>query len=131
MLLVRLVPELTALKRCIFTLEHKSNNVRYFRREMMQAMPDNEFGDDDKSRIPCCMLDATRKVRQIKVAGHSIGITGLDAAIEIARGFENDGEAAVRRELLRLAGECNYIPPSAEKDYEDSLYAEYLKMRRC
>ena len=35
----------------------------------------------------------------------------------------------MRSELVRLARQYNYVPPPAEKEYEDALFAEYLTRR--
>jgi hypothetical protein len=55
------------------------------------------------------------KIRTIPVDGKDTGINQLDAAI--------------RAELLRWAGEFNYIPTKKREAYGDALLAEYRKTK--
>jgi len=75
--------------------------------------------------MSCCAAAAAAKLEYLFVGGHRVAIARLSEILEKARSAEPDGEAAVRRELVCLARAGNYIPPSAEKDYEAALFAEY------
>jgi len=74
---------------------------------------------------PCCAAAAAASLSYLVVGGHRIAIAQLDEIISKAGGKEPAGEQALRRELLRLVKISNYVPASAEKDYEDALFAEY------
>jgi len=62
------------------------------------------------------------------VNGDRIGITNLDGILVSAEAVTPDGELALRKELLRLVKIYNYVPSQVEKDYEEALYSEYLKI---
>ncbi|MGQ9583064.1 MAG: hypothetical protein ACUVV6_06070 [Thermoplasmatota archaeon] len=77
-------------------------------------------------RKPCCAAAAAAQVKHLVVGGHRIGIVQLDEILSRAAELSHQGEAAVRKELVRLVKIYNYVPPPAERDYEEALYAEYL-----
>ncbi|MEM2870116.1 MAG: hypothetical protein QW379_06830 [Thermoplasmata archaeon] len=79
-----------------------------------------------ESKRPCCAAAAAAQTKQLVVGGHRVGIVNLDGILEGARARSGEGEAAVRAELLRLARIYNYVPSSAERDYEEALFAEFL-----
>lgn len=79
---------------------------------------------------PCCAAAAAARLRYLNIGGHRIAIAQLDRILKDAGSMSSGGEGAVRRELLRLVKVYNYVPPSAEKDYEDALFAEYLRSGR-
>jgi hypothetical protein len=78
---------------------------------------------------PCCAASAAARLRYLIVGGHRIAIAQLDEILEIAAGVASGGEGAVRNELVRLVKIYNYVPPTAEKDYENELYLEYKKSK--
>jgi hypothetical protein len=75
---------------------------------------------------PCCAAAAAAQLRYLVVGGHRIAIAQLDEILETAAGVASGGENTIRKELLRLVKIYNYVPPPAEKAYEDALVAEYL-----
>ena len=75
---------------------------------------------------PCCAAAAAAQLRYLTVGGHRIAIAQLDEILEKGKGAESGGESAVRKELVRQVKIYNYVPPPADKDYEDALFAEYL-----
>jgi len=75
---------------------------------------------------PCCATAAAAQLRYLIVGGHRIAIARLDEILDKAQGAASKGENAVRNELVRQVKTYNYVPPPAEKDYEDALFAEYL-----
>jgi hypothetical protein len=77
----------------------------------------------------CCAAAATAQLSYLVVSGHKIAIARLEEILANAENLSNGGEGAVRSELVRLAKQYNYIPPSAEKEYGDALFAEYLTRR--
>ena len=83
-------------------------------------------GDDR----PCCPASAAARVRQLVVGGHRVAIAQLDEILEAGRAVAGEGEAAVRRELLRLTKIYNYVPRSAEREYEEALFAEFIARYR-
>jgi len=86
--------------------------------------------DDDERGVPCCALDAARRVSHIVVRGQEIGVSRLEDIFMKTKTAGLRGESAVRKELLRLAKGYNYVPPGIEKDYEDALYDEYMKREK-
>ncbi len=74
---------------------------------------------------PCCAAAAAAQLRYLAVGGHRIAVAQLDGILEKAKAKEPAGEQALRKELLRLVKLSNYVPVSAEKDYEDALFTEY------
>ncbi|MEM4729940.1 MAG: hypothetical protein QXH42_09325 [Thermoplasmata archaeon] len=78
------------------------------------------------SKNSCCAAAAAAQTKQLVVGGHRVGIVNLDGILEGARVRAGEGEAAVRAELLRLVRIYNYVPSSAERDYEEALFAEFL-----
>ena len=80
---------------------------------------------DDK--VPCCLLDAARKVRKLHLPnGVSVGISGLDKVLEEISQLGLKDEERIKAELLIRIRENNYIPKSGEKDYQNALYSEYV-----
>jgi hypothetical protein len=77
--------------------------------------------------VPCCMLDASRKVRKLWICGTQIGISRLDSIIfEVSElGLENEDK--IKETLLERIREFNYIPSGAEKDYVDAIFKEYKR----
>jgi hypothetical protein len=80
-----------------------------------------------KGTKPCCAAAAAAQVRFLIVNGDRIGISNLDGILKTAQDVAPEGELALRKELLRLVKIYNYVPSPVEKDYEDALYAEYMK----
>jgi hypothetical protein len=80
-----------------------------------------------KGTKPCCAAAAAAQVRYLIVNGDRIGISNLDGILRSAQAVAPEGELAVRKELMRLVKVYNYVPSPVEKDYEEALYAEYMK----
>ena len=78
---------------------------------------------------PCCAAAAAAQLRYLIVGGHRIAIAQLDEILEKAGGVASEEEKAVREELVRLVKIYNYVPPPAEKAYEDALFAEYMSRK--
>ena len=79
---------------------------------------------------PCCAAAAAARLLYLVVGGHRIAIAQLDEILENAKAAESAGERALRKELVRLVKIYNYVPPPAEKEYEDALFAKY-QARKC
>lgn len=67
-------------------------------------------------------------VRQIKVGKNTVGIIGLQSALEdIAKDFAEKPEDEIQAELLkRIAGE-NYIPDHIKEEYGSAFLREFNK----
>ena len=76
---------------------------------------------------PCCAAAAAAKLQYLVVGGHRIAIAELETILAKAREVQGKGEAAVREVLLKQAKLFNYVPPPAEKVYEDALYEEFKR----
>jgi len=75
---------------------------------------------------PCCVAAAAAQLRYLVVGGHRIAIARFDEILDEAAQAASGGDGAVRKELLRLVKIYNYVPPHAEQEYRDALFAEYL-----
>jgi hypothetical protein len=80
---------------------------------------------DDK--IPCCALDATRKVRKLNIGGQSIGISQLDPVIKEVQTLKLENENMIKDELLKRIKIYNYVPPTGEEEYKHAIFEEYKK----
>jgi hypothetical protein len=69
------------------------------------------------------------KVRTIPVDGKDTGINQLDFIMDGVRKLNLKDDASIRAELLRWAGEFNYIPTKKREAYGDALLAEYRKTK--
>jgi hypothetical protein len=76
---------------------------------------------------PCCSAGALRRIRQIEIDGHRIGLAMLDPLLEETIRLELPGEGSVGDELLTRVKIYNYIPPGAEEIYRKALLAEYRR----
>jgi len=85
-------------------------------------------GRTSENRKPCCAAAEAARQRYLEIGGHRIAISHLDEIFDDARAVAQDGESALRRELLRLVKIYNYVPPPAENAYEDALFAGYLAL---
>jgi hypothetical protein len=80
---------------------------------------------DDK--IPCCMIDAARKVKRIMVGNSMVGISHLDSVFAEVEELKLNDENRIKNELLVKIRKYNYIPPAAESEYSNAMYEEYQK----
>ncbi len=80
-----------------------------------------------KNGEPCCSAEALRRIRQIDIGGHRIGLAMLDAVFEEVSRLDLPGEGPVMDELLRRVKVYNYVPPGAEETYRKALFAEFRK----
>lgn len=76
---------------------------------------------------PCCAAEALRRIRQIDVGGHPIGLAMLDAVLGEVIALHLSDDGAIGDELLRRVRIYNYIPPGAEEEYRIALLAEYRR----
>ncbi|MFW6179218.1 MAG: thioredoxin family protein [Desulfohalobiaceae bacterium] len=68
------------------------------------------------------------KVRQIRVKGNKVGITGLDEALEeVSQTHKDSSQQEILNALLSKLERDNYIPPPAREDYAQAFYQEYCK----
>jgi hypothetical protein len=75
--------------------------------------------------VPCCVADAARRTRKIRVDGNLIGVLELDRILEEVRAEGHEDRASIRAALIERAKSCNYINPKTEKAYADALQKEY------
>jgi hypothetical protein len=79
---------------------------------------------------PCCAAAAAAKLQYLVIGGHRIAIAELDTILSKAREAEGQCEEAVRALLLKQVKVFNYVPPPAEKAYEDALYDECKRRKK-
>lgn len=77
--------------------------------------------------MPCCAADAMRRIRQISVAGTTVGLTMLEQIFEDVADADLPQDTKIRSELLRQVKIYNYVPKPAEEAYADALFEEYQK----
>ncbi len=75
----------------------------------------------------CCPGKSAAK--RITVGGHQIGISFLDQIIEKAMAHLGAPEEELRSILLREVKIYNYVPSSAEDEYVDAIWEEFVKER--
>jgi small redox-active disulfide protein 2 len=67
-------------------------------------------------------------VTQIQLRGGlKVGLTGLAAALEEAKGLQGHSEEEIAQALLARLRAQNYIPQAAEPEYQKALLREYKK----
>lgn len=75
----------------------------------------------------CC--PGKSKVKKIRVGGLDIGIAELDSIINRAIEMTDKSEEEIRRYLLEQVKIYNYVPNSAEKEYEDAIWKEFMSKK--
>ncbi|HOI75517.1 MAG TPA: thioredoxin family protein [Syntrophales bacterium] len=71
-----------------------------------------------------------REIVQVRVEGALVGIVGLTAIMkELTTDRTGRTDEEIREELLRRAGEGNYIPRKARDAYGKALLREFRKFR--
>ena len=86
---------------------------------------DNLKSDDD-SRVPCCQLDAARKVKRIFLDGTPIGISRFDEIIKEVAELDVDDKERIKDELISRIKKYNYVPSGAQKAYAEAALEVYL-----
>jgi small redox-active disulfide protein 2 len=67
------------------------------------------------------------EIIQISVAGLKIGINGLKAAIEAAKALQGRSDEEIAQFLFSTLKGKNYIPASAQEEYQQAFLREYKK----
>jgi len=70
------------------------------------------------------------KIKSVLVDGKATGINQLDFIVAGVRDLHLADDAAIRAELLRRAGEFNYIPTKKKEAYADALLQQYKEVTR-
>ncbi len=70
------------------------------------------------------------KIKSVLVDGKATGINQLDFIVAGVRDLHLANDAAIRAELLRRAGEFNYIPTKKKEAYADALLQQYKEVTR-
>ena len=73
----------------------------------------------------CCDPNAPR-IYNLNIGGMIIGLVGLEQAFLDVRDLNLD-DKEVTEKLLEIVQRRNYIPESAEREYRNTLLAEYKK----
>ncbi len=76
---------------------------------------------------PCCPGKTATK--RITIGGLQIGISFLDQIIEKAMASPAASEEELRAILLREVKIYNYVPSSAEDEYADAIWEEFVRER--
>lgn len=80
---------------------------------------------DDDGKVPCCQLDAARKVKRLYIKGIPVGISKLDHIIDYVSSLGLENEDEIKKELITQMKLYNYIPAEAEKDYGEAAFQFY------
>jgi len=75
----------------------------------------------------CCPGKSTTK--RITIGGQQIGVSFLDQIIGKAMASPNAPEEELRFVLLKELKIYNYVPASAEGEYTDAIWEEFVKER--
>jgi hypothetical protein len=78
---------------------------------------------DDK--VPICMKDAARKVRQLNIDGSMVAISKLELVIEQVKGLNLNNIDKIKNELIKRVKIYNYVPPPVEDAYAEALFQEF------
>ncbi|NLB01049.1 MAG: NAC family transcription factor [Methanomicrobiales archaeon] len=70
------------------------------------------------------------KIKTVLVDGKATGINQLDFIVAGVRDLNLKDDAAIRAELLKRAGEFNYIPTKKKEAYGNALMQEYKETQR-
>jgi hypothetical protein len=81
---------------------------------------------DDDSRVPCCQLDAARRVKRIYLDGTAIGISRFDDIITEVAELELEDEEQIKSELVVRIKKFNYVPSGAEEAYAEAALDVFL-----
>ena len=76
---------------------------------------------------PCC--PGKPNVKNIKVGGQSIGISGYEEIMSRGLAHIEDSDAEQKRVLLDELKKNNYVPPTMERQYLDAIWAEFKPLR--
>jgi len=76
-------------------------------------------------RVPCCQLDAARKVKRIFLDGTPIGISRFDEIIKEVASLDLEDEVQIKNELIVRIKKYNYVPSTAEEDYAEAAFEVY------
>ena len=72
-------------------------------------------------------MSGANDISKIRVGQFSVGIVGLQAAVEEAAGASLPSDDEVAEYLLEHLKSKNYIPPKVEPEYEKAFLREYKK----
>jgi hypothetical protein len=86
--------------------------------------PDRAMKTDN---LPPCAADALRKVRQVMIDGHPIGIMKLDECIATVRAERLTSDEEIQAALVKAVKAYNYIPRPVEAEYARVFLEEYRK----
>jgi small redox-active disulfide protein 2 len=69
------------------------------------------------------------EVSKIKVGKFTVGIVGLQAAVEEASQKEFASDEEIADQLLKVLKKKNYLPPKSEQDHARAFLREYKKFK--
>lgn len=76
----------------------------------------------------CC--PGKNLTKRITIGGQQIGISFLDQIIEKAMSHPDASEEELRSILLRELKIYNYVPSSAEGEYAEAIWEEFVRERK-
>ncbi|MEM2838488.1 MAG: hypothetical protein QW505_05065 [Thermoplasmata archaeon] len=76
---------------------------------------------------PCC--PGKTNVRKIRVGNLDVGIAELDAIIKKGLGMSDMSDDELRKFLLDQVKIYNYVPRSAEAEYAEAIWREFINAR--
>lgn len=74
---------------------------------------------------PCCAAEALRRVRQVTVNGHPVGLSMLEECIAQVQSEGLSGENEICSALMKRVKVYNYVPPAAEAAYAVAVMEVY------
>lgn len=77
------------------------------------------------SEKPCCPAAAKRKIIQLMIGDHPVGLSHLDEIMILVRSMDLKNDDEIGEALIRQARIHNYMPTSATPDYLKALLKDY------
>lgn len=74
---------------------------------------------------PCCAAEALRRIRQVTINGHPVGLSMLEECIAQVQSEGLSGENEICSALMKRVKACNYVPPAAESAYAVAVMEVY------
>ena len=74
---------------------------------------------------PCCAAEALRRIRQVTINGHPVGLSMLEECIARVQSEGLSGENEISSALMKQVKIYNYVPPAAEAAYTAAVMEVY------
>ena len=83
------------------------------------------WSQETVSEKPCCSAAAKRKIVQLMIGDHPVGLSHLDETMTLVRAMDLRNDDEIGEALIRQVRIHNYVPASAIPDYLNALLQDY------